>query len=81
MPLEAARSAVKDAYLVEYDQPFYHAEFEKVLSSLGQVGPDVEEGGLGLAYIGLDGIERLYGGDVKPFRRFKGLCLRNGRRK
>jgi DNA polymerase-4 len=64
MALEAARSLVKDAHLVEYDQPFYHAEFEGVLDALSQVSPDVEDGGLGLAYVGLDGLERLYGGDA-----------------
>jgi hypothetical protein len=62
--LEAARSAIKDAHLVEYDQSFYHAEFEAVLDVLSQVSPDVEDGGLGFAYVGLDGLEQLYGGDA-----------------
>lgn len=65
MTLEAARSLVKDAHLVEYDQSFYRAEFEGVLDALSQASPDVEDGGLGLAYIGLDGLERLYGGDAQ----------------
>jgi hypothetical protein len=48
MPLEAARSLVKDAHLVEYDQSFYHSEFEAVLDALSQTSPDVEDGGLAL---------------------------------
>ncbi|MFQ5861038.1 MAG: DNA polymerase Y family protein [Dehalococcoidia bacterium] len=65
MPLQQALSRYKHAVLLEADQPEYEAQFEDVLEALEQRSPVVEPAGLGCAYIGLDGLSQMYGGDSR----------------
>ncbi len=62
MPLQQALALAREAALVEEDAPHYRAAFDDVLERLEQRSPVVEDGGLGCAYAGLDGLEELYGG-------------------
>ena len=50
---------------MEADEAYYQAVFDDILRDLEQRSPVVEEAGLGLAFIGLDGLEELYGGDSR----------------
>ncbi|HJS43931.1 MAG TPA: hypothetical protein VJ755_10705 [Gemmatimonadales bacterium] len=47
--------------LVEPDPVHYDERFSQLLSSLNDVSPVVEPGDLGLAYVGTDGLEGIYG--------------------
>lgn len=62
MPLSQALSRAVEAVVIEADMPRYRAAFERLLDILQGVGPDVEAGDLGVAYLRLDGLTRLYGG-------------------
>ena len=48
--------------LLEPDPVHYDEQFAALLSALGEVSPVVEPGELGLAYVGCDGLEGIYGG-------------------
>lgn len=63
MPLAEAVARCPQAALIEPDHPSYIARFSRILDALGRVSPLVEGAELGLAYVGLDGLERLYGGE------------------
>jgi nucleotidyltransferase/DNA polymerase involved in DNA repair len=63
MPLQEAIARCPDAVLVEPDHTRYHTAFEAVLDGLNRCSPVVEGERLGLAYVGLDGLEGLYGGE------------------
>lgn len=62
MPLSQAFSRAVEAVVIEADMPRYRAAFERLLDILQGIGPDVEAGDLGVAYVRLDGLARLYGG-------------------
>src|SRR5213079_370601 len=47
--------------LCEPDPVHYDAQFSRLLAALGQVSPVIEPAELGRAYVGTDGLERLYG--------------------
>ena len=47
--------------LCEPDPVHYDAQFSRLLAALGQVSPVIEPAELGLAYVGTDGLERLFG--------------------
>src|SRR5256885_13993101 len=47
--------------LCEPDPVHYDAQFSRLLAALGQVSPVIEPVELGRAYVGTDGLERLYG--------------------
>ena len=64
MPLEKALSLRPDAALIEADMPFYRDRWNGILDSLEQRSPVVEDVGLGLAYVDLGGLEKLYGGEA-----------------
>ena len=64
MPLQEALSRCKGATLLQADEPFYHAVFNRVTRLLVQRSPLVEEAELGCAYVGLDGLESMYGGEA-----------------
>ena len=64
MPLEKALSLRPDAALIEADMPLYRERWNSVLDSLEQRSPVVEDVGLGLAYVDLRGLEKLYGGEA-----------------
>jgi DNA polymerase-4/protein ImuB len=63
MPLPEALSRCSGAVLLEADLSRYQAAFEHLLDSLERVSPLVEGADLGLAYVGLDGLGELYGGE------------------
>jgi DNA polymerase-4/protein ImuB len=47
--------------LCEPDPVHYAAQFSRLLAALGQVSPVIEPAELGRAYVGTDGLERLFG--------------------
>ncbi len=65
MPLSEALSRNRDAALLEPDMPRYRLVFEEVLRALESRCPDVEEAGLGRAFVGIWGLEGLYGDDAR----------------
>jgi DNA polymerase IV len=65
MPLQEAVSLCQDAVLLETDEPYYQAGFQEMLQALEQRSPLVEPADLGCAYVGLDGLEAMYGGDAR----------------
>ena len=64
MTLQRAVSTVSNLTILDADGPYYEVLFERLLDSLGHVSDMVEAGGLGKAYVRLDGLERLYGGEA-----------------
>lgn len=50
---------------MESDDAYYQAQFDDILDALEERSPVVEDGGLGCAYVGLDGLDQLYGGDAR----------------
>ena len=65
MPLQEALSRAKSANLIEADMPYYERAFEQVLDSLEGKSPVVEPAELGCSYVGLQGLERMYGGEAQ----------------
>ncbi len=65
MPLEQALSYQAGAVVLEADEPHYRRVFRQILSALQGVGDRVEDAGLGVAYVALDGLETLYGGEER----------------
>ena len=63
MPLEEALSRNAGAVVLEADEPSYQRAFRRVLTALQGVSDRVERAGLGTAYVRLDGLERLHGGE------------------
>ena len=68
MPLSEAVSRHKSAILVEADLPNYISVFEDLLERLEALAPDVEDAGPGTAYVGIGGLEALYGNDAQIVR-------------
>ena len=64
MTLRQAVSVCPDLIALDADEPHYRSAWERLLDSLGGVSDMVEDGGLGEAYVRLDGLERLYGGET-----------------
>ena len=65
MTLEQALSHNADTVVIEADEPAYRREFRQVLTSLQAVSDRVEQAALGVAYVRLDGLETLYGGEER----------------
>src|SRR5207253_594849 len=65
--------------LCEPDPVHYDAQFSRLLAALGQVSPVIEPAELGLAYIGTDGLEGLYGAPEKIVEAIK-RGMRNAER-
>ena len=63
MALEQALSRNADSLVLEADEAAYRRVFHRVLLSLQEVSDRVEGAGLGTAYVRLDGLEALYGGE------------------
>lgn len=67
MTLEQALALQPDAVVLEADEPHYTREFKQLLSTLDDVSDRVEgadhDGELGVAYVGLNGLEAMYGGE------------------
>ena len=65
MPLERALSYQAEAIVLDADEPHYRRVFRQVLSSLQGISDRVEDAGLGVAYVALDGLEAMYGGEER----------------
>ena len=65
MTLEEALSIQPDALVLESDESRYRKVFTQLLGSLQRISDRVEEGELGTAYVRLDGLEHLYGGEAR----------------
>ncbi len=65
MPLQEAISRCKGAALLQADLPYYHGVFDRVTDSLGQRSPRIEKAELGCVFVGLDGLEAMYGGATR----------------
>ena len=65
MPLQEAVSVCQDATLLPADTPYYQTTFNEILDGLGQRSPLIEAAELGCAYVGLDGLEEMYGGEAR----------------
>ena len=65
MTLEEALSIRSGALVLEANEPHYLRVFAQVLASLQGISDRVEGAELGTAYIRLDGLERLYGGEAR----------------
>ena len=58
-------SGARDANVLESDDTTYQHQWNNILDSLGEKSPLVEDSGIGIAYIGLQGIDTLYSGDAQ----------------
>ena len=65
MTLEQARSRQASGVVLEADEAAYRRVFRQLLVSLQGVSDRVEAAELGAAYVGLDGMEELYGGGAR----------------
>ena len=65
MPLERALSYQAEAVVLESDEPHYRRVFRQVLNSLQGISDRVEDAGLGVAYVALEGLESMYGGEER----------------
>ena len=65
MPLDKALTQCPHAALIEADTALYRETWNRILDSLEQRSPIVEDADLGLAYVDLRGLEELYGGEAK----------------
>lgn len=65
MALEQALSHNADTVVIEANEPAYRRVFRQVLTSLQEVSDRVEQAALGVAYVRLDGLETLYGGEER----------------
>ena len=70
MAVEEALSRQADGIVLEADEAAYRREFHRMLTSLQEVSDRVEGGMLrqaqqGTVYVGLDGLEALYGGEAR----------------
>ena len=65
MPLTEAVARCKDASLLQADAPYYNGTFDKLVRALELRSPMVERAGLGCAYVGLEGLELMYGGEAR----------------
>ena len=54
-----------EALVLESDEPHYRRVFAQVLASLQGISDRVEGSALGTAYVRLNGLERLYGGEAR----------------
>ena len=63
--LEEALSIRPEALVLEADEPHYRRVFAQVLASLQGISDRVEGSELGTAYVRLDGLERMYGGEAR----------------
>ena len=65
MTVEEALSHQPGIATIDADEPIYRKAFNDVLSSLQGVSDAVEEGELGVAYVRLDGLFRMHGGEER----------------
>jgi nucleotidyltransferase/DNA polymerase involved in DNA repair len=65
MTLEQALSQHPGTVVLEADEPSYQREFRRMLASLQSISDRVEGAELGTAYVRLDGLEGMYGGEAR----------------
>ena len=65
MTLEEAVSRHSNAVVLDADEPYYRRIFAQMLSALQGVSDRVEGAELGTAYVRIDGLEKLYGGEAR----------------
>lgn len=65
MPLQEALSRCNGVRLVQADELYYQRVFDSVVDALLQRSPVVEKAELGCAYVGLNGLEAMYGGEAR----------------
>ena len=65
MSLEQALSRHPGTIILEADEPSYQREFHRILASLQSISDRVEGAELGTAYVRLDGLEDMYGGEAR----------------
>ncbi|PKB71356.1 MAG: hypothetical protein BZY87_05740 [SAR202 cluster bacterium Io17-Chloro-G6] len=65
MPRAEAVARCKDASLLQADVPYYNGTFDKLVKALELRSPMVERAGLGCVYVGLEGLELMYGGEAR----------------
>lgn len=65
MTVERALLLEPRAVLLEADERHYEREFERLLDRLGEVSDRVEGDELGLAYLALDGLTQMHGGEAE----------------
>ena len=65
MTLEQGLSIHPDAIVIEADEPHYRGVSTQILTSLQQISDRAEDAELGTAYVRLDGLEHLYGGEAR----------------
>ena len=65
IPLEQGLSRQAGAVVLDADEAHYRRVFRQVLSALQGISDRVEDAGLGVAYVALDGLETLYGGEER----------------
>ena len=65
MTLEQALSRQAEGVVLEADEAAYRRAFQRILGSLQEVGDRVEGAELGTAYVKLDGLEALHGGEAR----------------
>ena len=63
--VEEALSRQAGTVVVEADEPAYRRAFRQALEVLQGVSDRVEAGDLGVAYVGLDGLSEMYGGEAR----------------
>ena len=68
MPLEQALSLHGAAVALEADEAHYREEFQGILAALQGISDRVEAAELGTAYVGLIGLEEMYGGEARLAR-------------
>ena len=61
MPLDLALGRCPYAAIVEADASAYREAWVRILDALGQRSPIIEDADIGLAYVDLRGLDRLYG--------------------
>ena len=65
MTLKEALSISPEALVLDADESHYNKVFSQILQSLQGISDRVEGPDLGVAYIRLDGLEHLYGGEAR----------------
>ena len=63
--LERALALRPNATVLEADEPHYRRVFRQVLTALLGVSDRVEDADLGVACVGIDGLEPMYGGEAR----------------
>jgi DNA polymerase-4/protein ImuB len=63
MPVQQALSIHDKAELIPADIPYYWSTFNKILDEMEKISPLVEGPGLGIVYLGIDGLQLIYPDD------------------